>query len=93
MSLVFCTSKVKRGIEGQESFYQLGESFGHEQMLHQADQNIRTKKLSYLIFSSSSEGTFCSSEDKFRAHLDLRRRIQRIPKSIIGQTDMKLKHK
>ena len=54
----------------------------HEQILNQADQNFWAKKLSYLIFFSS--------EDKFRGHFNLRR-IQRVLKCIIEQTDIKLK--
>ena len=49
---------------------------GHEQILYQADQDFRTKKLSYLIFSKSSEETSPCSEDKFRGHFKLRTRVK-----------------
>ena len=62
----------------------------HKQILYQADQNFRTKKLSYLIFSKKSEETFCCSEDKFRGHLIYGGgQRQRVPKSIIWQTEWK----
>ena len=41
---------------------------GHEQIFYQADQNFRTKKLSYLIFLKKSVETFRCSEDTFREH-------------------------
>ena len=46
---------------------------GHEQILYQADQNFQTIKPSYLIFSKSSEETFCYLEGKFREHCNLQR--------------------
>ena len=44
-------------------------------------------------FFLKTEETICCSEDKFRGHFNLRRRIQHVPKSIIWQMDMKVKHK
>ena len=45
------------------------------------------------IFGPKNQIDFFSSEDKFRRHFNLQRRIQCVPKSIIGQTDIKLKHR
>ena len=45
-------------------------------ILYPADQNFRTKKLLYLIFSKCSEETFRCSGDKFRGQFNLRRRVK-----------------
>ena len=48
---------------------------GQEQILYQANQNFRTKKISYLIFSNCSKETFRFLEYKFRGQFNLQRRV------------------
>ena len=72
-------------MEGQESVYQLGESFRPG-----TDFIPRRPKFSD---QKTFAFDFFSPEDKSTGHFNLWRRIKHVPISIIGQTDIKLKQK
>ena len=69
--------------------YQLGESGWP--LTDFIPSRLKFTETFVFDFSLTSEESI--SEYKFRGHFNLWRRIQLVPKSIIGQMDMKLQHK